>query len=30
MSLTLSSLPRLLQLCSPSLPVGAYAYSQGL
>ncbi|HRE55115.1 MAG TPA: urease accessory protein UreF, partial [Candidatus Competibacter sp.] len=22
--------PRLLQLCSPSLPVGAYAYSQGL
>ena len=30
MSLTLSSLPRLLQLCSPALPVGAYAYSQGL
>ena len=30
MSLTPSSLPRLLQLCSPSLPVGAYAYSQGL
>lgn len=30
MSLTFSSLPRLLQLCSPSLPVGAYAYSQGL
>ncbi|EXI91426.1 MAG: Urease accessory protein UreF [Candidatus Accumulibacter sp. BA-94] len=30
MSLTLSSLPRLLQLCSPTLPVGAYAYSQGL
>lgn len=30
MSLPLSSLPRLLQLCSPSLPVGAYAYSQGL
>ncbi|QQS54368.1 MAG: urease accessory protein UreF [Candidatus Competibacteraceae bacterium] len=30
MSLTLSNLPRLLQLCSPSLPVGAYAYSQGL
>ena len=30
MTLTLSSLPRLLQLCSPSLPVGAYAYSQGL
>lgn len=23
-------LPRLLQLCSPALPVGAYAYSQGL
>lgn len=23
-------LPRLLQLCSPTLPVGAYAYSQGL
>lgn len=30
MPLTLSSLPRLLQLCSPALPVGAYAYSQGL
>ncbi len=25
-----AALPRLLQLCSPSLPVGAYAYSQGL
>lgn len=24
------TLPRLLQLCSPALPVGAYAYSQGL
>ena len=24
------ALPRLLQLCSPALPVGAYAYSQGL
>lgn len=24
------TLPRLLQLCSPILPVGAYAYSQGL
>ncbi|MDG4551675.1 MAG: urease accessory protein UreF [Candidatus Contendobacter sp.] len=23
-------MPRLLQLCSPALPVGAYAYSQGL
>ncbi len=30
MSLTLSSLPRLLQLCSPTLPVGAFAWSQGL
>jgi urease accessory protein len=30
MTLALSSLPRLLQLCSPALPVGAYAYSQGL
>lgn len=29
-TLALSSLPRLLQLCSPALPVGAYAYSQGL
>ena len=26
----MSSLPRLLQLCSQALPVGAYAYSQGL
>ena len=25
-----TALPRLLQLCSPTLPVGAYAYSQGL
>jgi urease accessory protein len=25
-----ATLPRLLQLCSPTLPVGAYAYSQGL
>ncbi|MFO7640808.1 MAG: urease accessory UreF family protein [Candidatus Competibacteraceae bacterium] len=25
-----AALPRLLQLCSPTLPVGAYAYSQGL
>ena len=25
-----TALPRLLQLCSPALPVGAYAYSQGL
>lgn len=25
-----AALPRLLQLCSPALPVGAYAYSQGL
>lgn len=24
------ALPRLLQLCSPALPVGAYSYSQGL
>ena len=24
------SLPRLLQLASPTLPVGAYSYSQGL
>ncbi|CDH47316.1 MAG: urease accessory protein UreF [Candidatus Competibacteraceae bacterium] len=30
MPLTLPSLLRLLQLCSPTLPVGAYAYSQGL
>lgn len=30
MSLQLSSLPHLLRLCSPALPVGAYAYSQGL
>ena len=26
----MSNLPRLLQLCSQALPVGAYAYSQGL
>jgi urease accessory protein len=25
-----TALPRLLQLCSPALPVGAYTYSQGL
>ncbi|MCP5195948.1 MAG: urease accessory protein UreF [Gammaproteobacteria bacterium] len=30
MSLDSLALPRLLQLCSPALPVGAYAYSQGL
>ncbi len=30
MTLALASLPHLLQLCSPTLPVGAYAYSQGL
>ena len=30
MSLSATALPRLLQLCSPALPVGAYAYSQGL
>ncbi len=29
-SLQASSLLRLLQICSPSLPVGAYSYSQGL
>jgi urease accessory protein len=27
---TMSNLPRLLQLCSQALPVGGYAYSQGL
>ncbi|MDG4597781.1 MAG: urease accessory protein UreF [Candidatus Contendobacter sp.] len=30
MNLHLAVLSRLLQLCSPALPVGAYAYSQGL
>ena len=30
MNLALSSLPRLLQLCSPTLPIGAFAWSQGL
>ncbi len=30
MSLPAASLLNLLQLCSPSLPVGAYSYSQGL
>ena len=30
MSLKAASLLHLLQLCSPSLPVGAYSYSQGL
>jgi len=30
MSISSIALPRLLQLCSPALPVGAYAYSQGL
>jgi len=30
MTLDPTALPRLLQLCSPALPVGAYAYSQGL
>ena len=30
MSLSSTSLLHLLQLCSPSLPVGAYSYSQGL
>lgn len=29
-TMTDASLPRLLQLCSQALPVGAYAYSQGL
>ena len=29
-NMAMSNLPRLLQLCSQSLPVGAYAYSQGL
>ena len=29
-SMSLTALPRLLQLCSPMLPVGAYSYSQGL
>ena len=28
--MAMSNLPRLLQLCSQALPVGAYAYSQGL
>ncbi len=30
MTINPAALPRLLQLCSPALPVGAYAYSQGL
>jgi len=30
MNMAMSNLPRLLQLCSQALPVGAYAYSQGL
>ena len=30
MKLSTTALVRLLQLCSPSLPVGAYSYSQGL
>lgn len=30
MPISAAALPRLLQLCSPALPVGAYAYSQGL
>ena len=30
MSMSTAALVRLLQLCSPSLPVGAYSYSQGL
>ncbi len=30
MKLNSASLLHLLQLCSPSLPVGAYSYSQGL
>jgi urease accessory protein len=30
MSMSTAALIRLLQLCSPSLPVGAYSYSQGL
>lgn len=30
MPISPAALPRLLQLCSPALPVGAYAYSQGL
>jgi urease accessory protein len=29
-NMAMSNLPRLLQLCSQALPVGAYAYSQGL
>jgi urease accessory protein len=29
-SIPITSLPRLLQLCSPMLPVGAFSYSQGL
>lgn len=29
-SVPVSALPRLLQLCSPMLPVGAFSYSQGL
>lgn len=30
MSMNAAALVRLLQICSPSLPVGAYSYSQGL
>jgi len=30
MSMNAAALVRLLQMCSPSLPVGAYSYSQGL
>ena len=30
MDLSAAALPRLLQLASPLLPVGAYSYSQGL
>jgi urease accessory protein len=30
MHMTMDNLPRLLQLASPALPVGAYSYSQGL
>ena len=30
MSMNTAALVRLLQICSPSLPVGAYSYSQGL
>ena len=30
MPISPAALPRLLQLCSPALPVGAFSYSQGL